>query len=246
MIKPTVGRHVLYTPHINELVARTPDNQPHAAIIAAVHNDRLVNLSVFDANGVQYARQNVQLLQEDDAAPDEAYAEWMPYQKEQAYQPPEPLIGLFGGSPRFSGAHDIGGGVAISGADLLDFAFAESGLNADQWNALAGEDIDEMLDATLDRIRTENRSQMAGADQDDEFIGDEPVAVIPATVEEVVAEPSGNPVETVVADPAIAEAVIDERLAEMAGNAAETLDNLVTGVVTGAGEEGSKSEDPVT
>jgi hypothetical protein len=83
VIKPTRGRVVLFTPAKTDTVAN--DGTPLAAIIAHVHSDGIVNLTVFDAFGRVHARPSVELLQEGDQAPaGGAYAEWMPYQKGQA------------------------------------------------------------------------------------------------------------------------------------------------------------------
>lgn len=77
MIKPTVGRIVWYW-------LNGQQDQPLAAIIACVHNDRCVNLSFFDELGDQHPQQSIVLIQDDEPKPDESYAEWMPYQKGQA------------------------------------------------------------------------------------------------------------------------------------------------------------------
>lgn len=79
MISPTVGRIVLFRP-----AGSVPTDQPHASIVAFVHDDRLINISAFNENGSPYARQSVVLVQDGDAIPTGAYAEWMPYQKGQA------------------------------------------------------------------------------------------------------------------------------------------------------------------
>ena len=83
MIQPTIGRVVWYQPaHEPEA---TPLEQPFAALVCYVHDDRTVNLSAFTPAGTQFAVQNVTLLQDDDAAPDDGrYAQWMPYQTAQA------------------------------------------------------------------------------------------------------------------------------------------------------------------
>jgi hypothetical protein len=87
MIKPTVGRIVLYHPH--DLDGGDVNDQPHAAIVAHVHSDRLINLTVFNENGSVYSRQGVTLVQGDEAeagltVPSSDFAEWMTYQKDQA------------------------------------------------------------------------------------------------------------------------------------------------------------------
>jgi RyR domain len=88
MIQPTVGRVVWFYPSIGSVQAgfAAPDGgQPLAAIIARVWSDRMVNLTVFDANGVAHSRPSVRLLQEGDARDSDGYyAEWMPYQVGQA------------------------------------------------------------------------------------------------------------------------------------------------------------------
>jgi hypothetical protein len=82
MIKPTVGRVVLYYPTLEERIARNGD-QPLAAIICCVLSDTCVNLVVFDANGISHSRTSVILRQDDQ--PNGGYCwEWMPYQKGQA------------------------------------------------------------------------------------------------------------------------------------------------------------------
>jgi hypothetical protein len=87
MIKPTVGRVVLFTP------STTPDPgfihrdkvKPCAAIVAYVWSDRMVNLVVFDQNGTAFGKTSVALLQDDDAKPEYGYfCSWMPYQTGQA------------------------------------------------------------------------------------------------------------------------------------------------------------------
>lgn len=85
MIKPSVGRIVWFTPGDwdGNVLTRHPD-QPLAAIVAYVHSDRMVNLTVFDANGHPHGRTSVQLVQDGDPRPDQFFCEWMPYQKGQA------------------------------------------------------------------------------------------------------------------------------------------------------------------
>ncbi|MGF6697629.1 hypothetical protein OKW38_002241 [Paraburkholderia sp. MM5496-R1] len=85
MIKPTVGRVVWFTPSSITASGNFAPGAPLAAIVAHVHSDRLVNLAVFDANGVTHSRTSVPLLQDDEAVPVNGYyAEWMPFQKGQA------------------------------------------------------------------------------------------------------------------------------------------------------------------
>lgn len=88
IIKPTIGRVVWF--HPSEVTGEAGftlhgNGQPYAAIIAHVHGDRMLNLTVFDANGVPHSRTSVWLVQDGDAVPQCGYyCEWMPYQKGQA------------------------------------------------------------------------------------------------------------------------------------------------------------------
>lgn len=82
MIKPSVGRVVLFYPHADE---GEPEGTTYAALVAKVLDDRSVNLAIFNSSGAPFSRQAVQLLQDDDAAPATGhYAAWMPYQVGQA------------------------------------------------------------------------------------------------------------------------------------------------------------------
>jgi hypothetical protein len=82
MIEPTVGRVVWYRPNETEQIK---SDQPLAAIVAYVHNPRLVNLAVFEPNGNHHSRTSVTLVQEGDAyLAGSSFCEWMPYQKGQA------------------------------------------------------------------------------------------------------------------------------------------------------------------
>jgi len=86
VITPTIGRMVWYTPNSWDLTqAVRKDEQPFHAMVVYVWNDRLVNLVVYDHNGMFFTKTSVKLLQ-DDAMPNEGepYAQWMPYQKGQA------------------------------------------------------------------------------------------------------------------------------------------------------------------
>jgi hypothetical protein len=84
MIKPTVGRVVWFYPHAGDSTLCQAPGEPLAAIIARVWSDRVVNLSVIDANGKQEPRTSVTLVQDGDEKPQGYYCEWMPYQKGQA------------------------------------------------------------------------------------------------------------------------------------------------------------------
>lgn len=84
MITPTLGRIVWFTPSKNESMATETDGRC-AAIVVKVWSDRVVNLTVFDANGNSVPKASVTLVQDGDLAPNGGYfAEWMPYQKGQA------------------------------------------------------------------------------------------------------------------------------------------------------------------
>ena len=85
VISPTIGRVVLYVPHLNEHVAKSPLNHPHAALVADVLDTGRINLAVHDSLGRPYQRESVLLVQAGEEAPaDGGYACWMPYQVGQA------------------------------------------------------------------------------------------------------------------------------------------------------------------
>lgn len=76
VIHPTIGRVVWFQTDY--------DSQPKAALVAFVHNDRLVNLGGFDASGQPFAATSVVLKQPNDPQPEFPFAMWMPYQVAQA------------------------------------------------------------------------------------------------------------------------------------------------------------------
>lgn len=87
VISPTVGRVVWYTPpsgHVDH------GDQPFAALVTYVHDDRLINLAFFDHDAHPGAATSVVLVQEGDPKPDSRYADWMPYQLGQAKKHEEP------------------------------------------------------------------------------------------------------------------------------------------------------------
>lgn len=86
MIKPTIGRVVLFHP---SATWQDPSFAPApvcAAIIAKVWSDNCVNLAVFDADGKSHSFKSVYLHPGDDSPVPGGgyYCEWMPYQKGQA------------------------------------------------------------------------------------------------------------------------------------------------------------------
>lgn len=85
MIKPTIGRVVWFHPASNIGESNFAPSPICAAIVAAVHSDEMVNLAVFDSNGVSHSKTSVPLIQDGDPVPEDGYyCEWMPYQKGQA------------------------------------------------------------------------------------------------------------------------------------------------------------------
>lgn len=88
LIPPTVGRVVWFYPAANAAEGgfhrHANGGGPYAAVIAHVWSDHLVNLAVFDANGVAHGRTSVALLHSDETATDSAFCMWMPFQKGQA------------------------------------------------------------------------------------------------------------------------------------------------------------------
>lgn len=82
MIKPTVGRVVLYIPRKDDPCYNM--GQPLSASIAHVHNDRLINIGFLARSGEHCNRESVILLQEGDPVPEDPYCRWMDYQLGQA------------------------------------------------------------------------------------------------------------------------------------------------------------------
>ena len=80
-IKPTVGRVVWF---FDALVLDAPEPQPLAAMVTYVHSETMVNLVVFDANGVPTGRTSIELRQPGTTAPAGPFCEWMLYQVGQA------------------------------------------------------------------------------------------------------------------------------------------------------------------
>ena len=93
MIKPTVGRVVLFHPPANEAAVDFAPAEICAALVCYVHSDRLVNLAVFDADGRPHSFTSVELIQDGEPAPVHygRYCEWMPYQKGQAAKTEEAI-----------------------------------------------------------------------------------------------------------------------------------------------------------
>lgn len=80
MIKPTIGRVVWYYG-----AGVSHDAEPNAAIVVKVWTDDMVNLTVFDANGIPSGATSVVLVQDGYGNPGGgAWCCWMPYQKAQA------------------------------------------------------------------------------------------------------------------------------------------------------------------
>lgn len=92
MIAPTVGRIVWFRPGPHRGIMTVHGDQPLAAQVVYVWNDRLVNLLVTDHHGTQHAVSSVPLKQEGDERPLGGYAEWMPYQTGQAAKHAAPPI----------------------------------------------------------------------------------------------------------------------------------------------------------
>jgi hypothetical protein len=81
VITPTIGRIVWFYP-----ATYKPGEQPLAALVTYVWNERMVNLAVFDANGRHVdGTTSVRLVQPQDERPQSGYyCTWMPYQVGQA------------------------------------------------------------------------------------------------------------------------------------------------------------------
>jgi hypothetical protein len=84
VIKPSIGRIVWFYHSVQDLL---DEKQPLAAIVTHVHDDRMVNLSIFDKEGRtgHISGSLVPLLQDEDDEPKTGgFATWMPYQTGQA------------------------------------------------------------------------------------------------------------------------------------------------------------------
>jgi hypothetical protein len=93
MIKPTVGRVVLYVPKEEKYSFGhcLHAGKRHAALVTAVHGDRCVNLAVFDVYGKTFPATSVSLRQPEDVVPQFGdYCEWMEYQIKTAAKAEEP------------------------------------------------------------------------------------------------------------------------------------------------------------
>lgn len=83
MIKPTVGRVVHFHPHPDDPIAFS--DQPLAALVTYVHSDTMVNLVVFNSNGVAVPKTSIRLQQDEPLdATGGSFAAWMAYQVGQA------------------------------------------------------------------------------------------------------------------------------------------------------------------
>lgn len=84
MIKPTVGRLVLYKPYSHERFQGDDGSQRWPAIVTNVWSDTCINIAVFDPNDAAVGGRTSVMLAQDDQPPQDGWAEWMPYQKGQA------------------------------------------------------------------------------------------------------------------------------------------------------------------
>jgi hypothetical protein len=118
------------------------------ALVAHVHNDRLINIAVFDANGRPYpdGMQNVRLVQPGDDAPSGNYCTWMPYQVGQARKQEAAERQAFEGDAALSGG--IIGAAMAAGAPLTLVQGAGQQLVADQVGGVEGGPADQQQTAT--------------------------------------------------------------------------------------------------
>lgn len=107
-IIPTIGRVV----HYNQ------NGLTMAAIVVRVWSESLVNLAVFDGNGIPFSRTVVRLIQapyDSPPAPNEEFASWMPYQIGQAAKTEE-LMAAAKSAPVHEGDASISPATAEIGA----------------------------------------------------------------------------------------------------------------------------------
>lgn len=108
MLKPTIGRVVLYHP-------KDEPGERHAAQIARVNENGTVNLGCLTDNGVHYSVQNVALIGDQAIVPAPGQAEWMPYQHAQNVVAIEHAI-----EPAASSGVPGDDDEVVTGDDLLD------------------------------------------------------------------------------------------------------------------------------
>ncbi len=101
VIPLTPGRIIHFHASEHDGIARL-NGQPLPAMIAGIHNDRLVNLSVCDAYGNWQPRSSVVFVQPGDNKPDHAHATWMEYQIGQAAKTEQLEQQLQGGNGPFA------------------------------------------------------------------------------------------------------------------------------------------------
>lgn len=88
-MKPTLGRPVLF---YLAATAAQPVPTAKTAIISHVHSDTMVNLAVFDANGLQFGATSVQLVQPGRPRPEFGnFCEWSSHQVDQAKKADTPV-----------------------------------------------------------------------------------------------------------------------------------------------------------
>lgn len=86
IIPPTVGHVLLYWPGINDDIM-TNESEPLPATVAAVIDNRCVNIGYLNAFGNPSSERGVSLIQPGDEVPEHrniGYCTWMPYQFGQA------------------------------------------------------------------------------------------------------------------------------------------------------------------
>jgi len=81
MISPSIGRVVWYHPP-----GHPSSDQPWPALISYVHNDQLINVGGFRADGTSFDAREVRLVQDasETVKLSDGYACWMPYQQKVA------------------------------------------------------------------------------------------------------------------------------------------------------------------
>lgn len=90
MIEPTIGRVVWYYKYVEGQGLKGP----LAAIVAHVHSDIMLTLSVCGSDGVIRAESSVPLVQDDSTERElggRSYCTWMPFQKGQASKVMQPM-----------------------------------------------------------------------------------------------------------------------------------------------------------
>lgn len=143
-IAPEPGRVVHFHPQQGDPIHGS--DQPLAATVAYVHNDRLINIGLLDQRGVHHSRTRVILVQPGDELPKgdyglvASYCSWMPYQVGQAKKH-EAIEGALAQGVPVNGATSVGSPIVATGEH--DGAEGQSAEDAELAALIAAEEAEK-------------------------------------------------------------------------------------------------------